>query len=137
MHAASSDPPDLVVIYAGSNDFTNRPAAVPSNDSFIAAYERLVALALGGAAGGAAAAAAGSSSSTAIPVVHICGVGDVDSAPCALVEQVAARGGPNATFVSTGDAQPKGGCQGHRNATQQAALAARLTPVLAAAAGWA
>jgi lysophospholipase L1-like esterase len=112
--------PSLVVIYLGSKDYTAQ--IVPqARAEFEAGYRQLVSRVLS------------FYSTPAPPTLHICGG---EAMPCEVIEAVAASM-DNATYSTTGDTGvPKGGCIGHRNASQQATLATRLAPVVAAAAGW-
>ena len=71
------------------------------------------------------------------PVLHVCGG---EREPCEYIARfVESRS--NATspmaYTTTGDTGVrKGGCVGHRNATQQARLARFLAPAIARVAGW-
>lgn len=101
--------PDAVVVFVGGNDFAN--LVPPSQNAFEAAYAAFVANLLA-----PLAARPG--------VVHVCN----ESPACGPVAAVAARRAE--TYYHAGGG-PRYGCDGHRNATQQAALAAALAPIIA------
>ena len=96
----------------------------PSAEAFTAAYTdmcaRIVAL-------------YNESGSPPPPLLHVCGG---EAKPCDYIRAVANATGQ--AYTTTLDAGiKKGGCVGHRSAAQQAALAGRLAPIIARAAGWA
>ena len=118
--AAAQPPPSVVVFYVGSNDYV-APLRVPSRAEFEDAYGNMVSSVVDAPF-----------AANPPPAVHVCGPEDV---PCEYVAAVAASRGE--VYTTTGDAgQAKAGCLGHRNATQQSLLAARLGPIIAEAAGW-
>jgi hypothetical protein len=126
--------PDVVVVYVGSNDYVNLLS--PSKAKFMAVYENMVLSILAPWTG---IAASGKGKPPLPAVVHVCGG---EPTPCHYIQEIAEKHAEAGNWVSvytpTGDkGVPKGGCGGHRNATQQAELAGRLSAVVAASAGWA
>lgn len=139
--------PGAVLLYVGSNDYAN--LLKPTKANFSAAYDAMVRSILQPwAQQHVHKSNSNSNSNSAVltfspppppAVVHICGG---EARPCEYIKQVAEahaqEGRWKSVYTTTGDTgAKKGGCAGHRNATQQAALALRLGPIVAAAAGWA
>eukprot|EP00927_Polykrikos_kofoidii_P062954 TRINITY_DN57767_c0_g1_i1.p1 TRINITY_DN57767_c0_g1~~TRINITY_DN57767_c0_g1_i1.p1 ORF type:complete len:382 (-),score=26.69 TRINITY_DN57767_c0_g1_i1:29-1174(-) len=104
--------PSAVLIYVGSNDYVNLFS--PSRDVFSSKYAAMVAKILA------------QYPPPAPPVLHICG-GDPE--PCAYIQAVANQTGGHYTNTFDGG-EPTLGCIGHRSASQQKALAARLAPII-------
>jgi len=109
--------PDIVVVYAGSNDYIN--VVPPSEEEFKAKYSKMVSTILA------------PWTKAKPPVVHVCGYAGT---PCNYIQEMAQQDG--SVYVLTGDHGSKRTCGGHRNTTQQAALAKILGPIIATAAGW-
>ena len=105
---------DLIVIYLGSNDYTNL-FWNPSEAVFTKTYETMVN-----------DIRAQYEQNTTIPLLHICGG---ETKPCSYVKNVANRL-ENSDYTDTSDLGiKKAGCVGHRNRTQQSRLADVLSPV--------
>lgn len=131
--------PAAVVLYIGSNDYAMQHEPL-SEDAFVTAYAALVESIL--RLYEPPPSRPGSRPSVPppppIPVLHVCGG---EPRPCLYISRYVARSG-NATtrpmsYTTTGDTGVrKGGCVGHRNATQQARLARFLAPKIALVAGW-
>lgn len=133
--SASGGMPAAVLMYVGSNDYAN--LLPPSEKEFSEAYDGMVRSIL------KPWMEIPSYTSNPVPgalpaFVHICGG---EAKPCNYIKAVVVahnqEGKWRSTYTETGDkGATKGGCAGHRNATQQAALASRLAPFIAKAAGW-
>ena len=112
---APTSRPALVVLYLGSNDYVEW--GEPSDAVFRAAYaqfaDRVVAL----------------FGAPPPPVLHVCGG---EARPCELIEGIVNASAGRAVYSTAGDTGvPKGGCLGHRNTTQQQAVAEYLRPLVA------
>ena len=111
--------PDVVVVYIGGNDYAN--IFPPSNTAFASGYAAFVDGILGRY-----------KRQPPPPVVHIC---NDKGAPCCPLIETFARGraaaGDAYFLAATGTAA---GCDGHRNVTQQLALAKGVAPVIRKAA---
>lgn len=114
---ASSWVPSVVVLYVGSNDYvgTSYPEA-----NFTQAYEAMVSRII-------------APFEVAPPVVHICGM---EATPCNYIKAIAERSSAAYTTTGPNSGGIPAGCLDHRSQTQQATLAERVAPVIAAAAGW-
>jgi len=126
-HKGGEWQPHVVVIYAGGNDYAN--LVPPSEKEFSSAYEAMARDIVG---------TVGWTSPPA--VIHICGG---EKIPCDYIKAVSDKLASDAVlkiksvYTTTGDTGiKKGGCGGHRNTTQQAALANHLAPIISSAAGW-
>ena len=116
----SARPPDAVVVYLGSNDYTAQLSPL-SEATFTAAYVALVDEVLSFYA------------TPPPPVVHLCGGAAV---PCDYIKRAAANR-TNEVYSTTLDfGEPRSGCFGHRNRTQQQRLARGVVPIVARAAGF-
>lgn len=105
---------DLIVIYLGSNDYTNL-FWNPSAETFTNAYVKM-----------ANDVRAQYEKNTTIPLLHICGG---ETKPCDYVKDAASRL-ENSQYTDTFDLGiTKAGCIGHRDRTQQSTLADKLAPI--------
>ena len=121
---ASQWVPDVIIVYAGSNDMVN--LFPPSGSEFLGAYRSMIKdiVTPYTAIMGYAAYS---------KVIHICNNATSTTHPCDWIRTVA--GDTNGTYCSTFSI-PAHGCVGHRNITEQTQLAKDLVPVIAAVAGW-
>ena len=106
-------PPDLIVVYIGSNDYTN--VFPPSHETFGDTYGRMIG------------SIREQYADAVVPVLHIC---RADHPQCGPIRSFA-----NASDVDfytdtfDGD-EPTAGCIGHRGAEQQKILAGRMAAVI-------